>query len=334
MNHGRVVITSFESTVLKANPLKDPAIRELIVYLPPGYDASQQEYPVVFVLPGFASKGISMLNRDAFSEAIDQKLDRLITTKTIKPMIAVIPDCFTYYGGSQYLDSDALGKYETYLIKEIVPHIKSHYRVKNSPGSWAIAGKSSGGYGALSLSMRHPNLFGTFACHSGDMGFEYCYLPDFPTAMIMLEKSGGVAEFIKRFYAAVKKDNASFLTFNILGMAAAYSPNIENKPHFIDLPFDLKTGALISHIWKKWQALDPIHLIETYKESLQQLNIFIDCGTKDEFRLYAGARMFSSRLSKLGIKHIYEEFEDNHMKTSYRYDRSLQVISDFFPDLP
>lgn len=329
MNPGRVVVTLFESTVLKNNPLKDPYIRELVIYLPPGYDSTHQSYPVVFLLPGFASKGISMLNRDPFSEAIDQKIDRLIAAKTIQPMIIVIPDCFTYYGGSQYRDSDALGQYETYITKEIATYIRNNYRVKTQPSSWAIAGKSSGGYGALTLGMRHPNIFGTLACHSGDMGFEYCYLPDFPMAMLVLEKSSGIIEFMKRFYAATKKDSASFLTLNILAMAAAYSPNLDNKPHLIELPFNLKTGALISHIWEKWQALDPINMIETYKEALKQVNIFMDCGTKDEFRLYAGARIFSSGLSKLGIKHIYEEFEDNHMKTGYRYERSLQVISDF-----
>ncbi|HVY53077.1 MAG TPA: alpha/beta hydrolase-fold protein, partial [Gammaproteobacteria bacterium] len=212
MKQGRIILDSFESSLLKNNPLKDPHIRQLAIYLPPGYEEeTTQSYPVVFLLPGFAGKGPMMLNREAFSEAIDERLNRLIASQTIQPMIVVMPDCFTYYGGSQYRNSPTLGQYESYLVEELVPYIKNRFRTKPEPRFWAIAGKSSGGYGALTLSMRHPDVFGSLACHSGDMGFEYCYLPDFPPAMLALEKAGGIAAFMDKFYAAPKKDGLSFL---------------------------------------------------------------------------------------------------------------------------
>jgi enterochelin esterase-like enzyme len=332
MTEGQVLLTSFESPILKNNPLKDPHLRKLAIYLPPGYDEkAPKKYPVLFLLSGFSGSGFMMLNREAFSEAIDEKLNRLMSSKQIKPMIVVMPDCFTYYGGSQYLDSVALGQYETHLIQELVPYLKNNFPVEEEPASWAVAGKSSGGYGAFMLALRHPDIFGISACHSGDMGFEYCYLPDFPQAMIELEKSGGIPEFMKKFYGLKKKDGNSFLTLNIIAMAAAYSPNLDNPPHFIDLPFNLKTGELQSAIWQKWLTFDPVRIVDNHAAALQKIKLFIDCGLKDEFRLYAGSRMLAARLNQLKIPHTYEEFDDTHMRINYRYDRSLQFISDSLP---
>lgn len=328
MTEGQVLQSSFESQILKNNPLKDPHIRKLCVYLPPSYEQSSEDYPVLFLLPAFASRGVSLLNRDGFSEGIDERLNRLLASKAIKPMIVVIPDCFTYYGGSQYRDSEAFGNYESYLIQEVVPHIKNQFRTAKSPSQWALAGHSSGGYGALTLALRHPELFGAFACQSGDMGFEYCYQPDFPEAMLGLERSGGsISEFMKTFYSLPKKDSASFTTLNVIAMAAAYSPNAK-QADLIELPFDPKTGELKPAIWQEWLKADPVHMVKPYEAALRRLKIFVDCGIRDEFRLYAGARIFSGKLKALGIAHHYEEFPDGHMKTAYRYDRSLKFISD------
>jgi hypothetical protein len=72
-------------------------------------------------------------------------------------------------------------------------------------------------------------------------------------------------------------------------------------------------------------------MIEKYRENLKKLKlIFIDCGTKDEFNLHWGARMLHSKLEKMNIKHLYEEFNDGHMNISYRYNISLPKI---FPAL-
>lgn len=327
MGQGRVILETIESAILKKNPLKDPHQRQLAIYLPPRYEVNRS-YPVIFLLPGFASKNITLLNREPFSEAIDEKMDKLIAAGTIQPMIIIIPDCFTYYGGSQYRNSEAFGNYESYLIQEIVPYVKSKFKLSLSPTQWAIMGKSSGGYGALSLGLRYPEIFGIVACHSGDMGFEYCYLPDFPEAMLTLEKAGGIPAFMKKFYTSPKKSTAYFLTLNILAMAAAYSPNLQQAPYFFDLPFYLHTGEINQDIWQQWLRCDPIRLIDEHPSALQQLKIYLDCGRQDEYRLYAGSRILSAKLQGLGIDHCYEEFDDGHRHTHYRYERSLQFISE------
>ncbi|HEY80535.1 MAG TPA: esterase family protein [Caldilineae bacterium] len=260
---GRVVIESFESAVLKGNPPGDPHVREVPVYLPPGYEGSRERYPAIHVLAGFTGRGRMHLNRSAFSEASDQRLDRLIQTRKMRPAIVVMPDCFTRYGGSQYLDSEATGRYETHVVEELVPLIDAKYRTVLEPEQRAVMGKSSGGFGALILGMRHPDVFGIVACHSGDMGFEYCYLPDFPPAMITLEKHGGIQGLLRQFYEKPKKSPEDFLTLNVIAMSACYSPNPEAKPYLFDLPFDLETGELLEDVWRRWLAWDPVHLVES-----------------------------------------------------------------------
>ena len=118
---GTVKFLKHESDILKNNPPGDNYVRDLIVYLPPGYEDSGEKYPVVYNLIGFTGRGKMFLNDSAFSPNLAERMDKLIADGKIKPMIAVLPDCFTHYGGSQYINSSATGRYEDYLIEEIVP---------------------------------------------------------------------------------------------------------------------------------------------------------------------------------------------------------------------
>lgn len=327
MQKGQVIIINFDSEVLRNNPLCDPSLRKLALYLPPGYEESQKLYPVVFLLSGFGSSGFMAFNEQGFSESFDQRMDRLIASKQIQPMVVVLPDCMTDYGGSQYVNSAATGRYQDYIITEIVPFIKANFKVAEAALQWSLMGKSSGGFGALNLAMHYPEIFGIAASHSGDMGFEYCYLPDFPAAMMCLEKNNGVESFLKKFHAKPKKNSLDFLTMNVLAMTAAYSPNPQVSPYLFEFPFDCVTAELSEEIWERWLAFDPVRQVARYQNELRKLKLFFDCGTRDEYRLYAGARMFSQQLAKYDIPHCYEEFDDTHTGLSYRYDQSLMFIS-------
>ena len=123
-----------------------------------------------------------LLNDTAFTPNLAERMDKLIAENKIKPMIAVMPDCFTHYGGSQYINSIATGNYEDYLTEEIVPFVDANFRTMKDKNSRAVMGKSSGGYGALIMAMRHADLFGLACSTGGDAYFEHCYLPDFPKA--------------------------------------------------------------------------------------------------------------------------------------------------------
>jgi hypothetical protein len=64
-------------------------------------------------------------------------------------------------------------------------------------------------------------------------------------------------------------------------------------------------------------------------ENLKSLNLlYIDAGTRDEFNLDIGARVLSRKLTEFGVDHLHEEFDDGHFNITYRYDRSLELISE------
>ena len=315
-----VEILEFRSTVLEGNPLGDPALRRIPVYLPPSYP--RKRYPVYYVLTGFTGFGEMLLQRGAWSESLPERLDRLIASGILNEAIVVMPDCFTRYGGSQYLNSTATGRYEDHLVRELVPYIDANFRTN---GRRAVLGKSSGGYGALVLGMRHPRVFHALACHSGDMYFEYCYLPDFPKAIDQLQKHRGLERFLKDWERMPKRlAGPLHPVLNTIAMASCYSP----RGRKIDLPFDLETGELRPEVWRRWKSWDPILLLDRHARHLKKLAcVFVDCGTRDQFALHHGARIFARKARRLGVRLIYEEFDDDHSSISYRYDRSFAVLS-------
>ncbi len=328
MSDSRVVIERYESEALKGNYLGDPSSRRVAVYLPPGYDDGEERYPVVFLLVGFTGRGTMLMNESAWDESINQRLDRLITGERIAPMIVVMPDCFTRYGGSQYINSTGTGRYEDHIVEELVPWADRRFRTIADREFRAAVGKSSGGFGSLMLGMRHPDKFGLVACHSGDMYFELCYGPDLIKSLRAVKKFGGLHEFLQEFRSIRPRDGDFHALLETAAMASCYSPNPET-PYGFDLPFDEFTGEWKKEVWARWKEWDPIELIDAHVGALRSLRLlYLDCGARDEFNLQFGARTFSARLERRGIPHHYEEFDDGHMDIPYRYDVSLHAISE------
>jgi S-formylglutathione hydrolase FrmB len=328
MKRGQVILEEFESAVLRGNAAGDPHVRTVPVYLPPSYGVDRERrYPVTFVLAGFTGRGRTLLNDNPWSPALPERMDALIARGACEEMILVLPDGFTRYGGSQYLNSSATGRYEDHIVQELVPHVDRAYRTLEGRGHRGVMGKSSGGYGALVLAMRHPAVFGAVASHSGDVYFEYCYRGDVPKFCSQIQEAGGLEAWLAAFDAKLQKKHDDLLALNVLAMAAAYSPN-PASPLGIDLPCDLESGAFREDVWRRWLEHDPLRLVERHAESLRAARlVYLDCGTRDEFQLHHGARIFSRRLTALGIAHEFEEFPDGHMNVHYRYDVSLPKMS-------
>ena len=335
MKRGRVVMEWIESDVLRGNRCGDPHARRVPVYLPPSYDEdSHRRFPVVYLLTGFTSRGRALLNDAAWSPAIDDRMDALVDLERRSlgagcgEMILVMPDCLTRYGGSQYLNSGATGRYQDHLIEELVPHVDRRFRTLADRAHRGVAGKSSGGYGALVLGMKHSGVFGAVASHSGDMGFDYCYRVDVPRFCTLVQDSGGLERWFDAFARKVQKSKDDFLALNILAMAAAYSPNPGTPPFGIDLPCDLETGEFRDDVWARWLEFDPLRMVEKHADALRSLALlYLDCGSADEFHLHHGTRALGRRLKALGIEHQREEFSDGHMNVTYRYDVSLPRLS-------
>jgi len=325
--HSSVSWDIFTSAVLDGNPLGDPTARQLPVILPPGYRAdSGRRYPVLYALTGYTGRGAGLLNVRPWNVTLAERLDQLYAAG-MPHVIVVLPDCFTSFGGSQYLNSSAVGRYEDYLTQEIVPYIDRRYATIAAPAGRGAFGKSSGGYGALIMGMRHADVFGAIACHSGDLAFELCYQPDFPKTANGINAAGGLEPWWRAFSAKSSKSRDDTEVLMIIGMAACYSPN-PAAPLGLDLPFTLDTCELRPEVWERWRAWDPLEMAERYADALRSLRLlFIDCGTRDEYHLHYGARRLVQRLRALGIAHQHEEFDDGHMDIDYRYDVSLPRLA-------
>lgn len=325
----RITFERIDSSVLHENPLHDPHVRTLPVYLPPSYDRDpQRRYPVVWMLSGFLGRGQMLLNDNLWTPTIQQQLDALIE-RGMPEIIMALPDCTTRYGGSQYINSPATGRYEDHLIDELVPFVDARFRTLADGRHRAIMGKSSGGYGALIHAMRHPDKFRAVACHSGDMYFEMSLKPDIPKFLNRIARNGHDPQaFFQEFESKIKKGGADFEALNILAMAACYSPNPSAAGLPIDFPVDLYTGEFRADVWTRWLEHDPVMLVERYIDQLKQLRLlFFDCGTRDEYNLHYGARILASRLQALNVPHEHEEFDDGHRSTWYRYDVSLPKLA-------
>lgn len=324
MSRGRVLMVEFESDVLRGNPAGDPHVRRVPIYLPPSYDRDEaRRFPVAYALTGFSGRGRMLLNDSTFSPSLDDRLDGLIASGRCGEMIVVMPDCWTRFGGSQYLDSAATGRYATHLVDELVPWVDANLRTMPSREHRGVIGKSSGGFGALTLGMKRPDVFGAVASHSGDAYFEYCYRADMPQACTVLQRAGGAKAFLEAFDAKPQKGKDDFLAYNILAMAAAYSPDPAAELG-VALPFDLATGEFREDVWQRWLAFDPLALAESHADALRSLRLlYLDCGSRDEFHLHHGTRMLARKLAALGVPHEHLEYDDGHMNVSYRYDVSL-----------
>ncbi|HZT20877.1 MAG TPA: alpha/beta hydrolase-fold protein [Dongiaceae bacterium] len=324
---GEVRRLEIESKALAGNLLGDPVRRDLFVYLPAAF-RPEDRLPLLVDLVGFTGSGQSHVNWKNFGENVPERLDRLIGDGRMPPVAVAFPDCFSRLGGNQYINSAAIGRYADYLLQEVVPAVEASFAV-GGPGRRGVFGKSSGGYGAITHAMRHPDFWAAAACHSGDMGFELCYLADLPKVLteLKLHHGGSIERFIRHFEAALKPGDKDMVVLNFLAMAASYDPDTSQFLG-IRLPADPETAELITERWANWQAHDPVNMVEQAAAGLSRLKaLYIDCGDRDQYNLVFGARRLHRALTRLGIAHRYEEFPDDHSAVDYRMDESLPFLA-------
>lgn len=329
---GRIQIVNLPAPSLKGNPLGDPDVRRTPVYVPPQYDAEpNRRFPAVYNLHGFTGSAFSHLNVQAWQPRSHERLEAAIQGGEVPPCLYVLVDGWTRLGGSQYLNSTAIGNYFDYVTRDVVGFVDRSFRSVPERDARAVIGKSSGGYGAIVMGAYAADVFGLAADHSGDSAFLYCYLPDFPKAAEALRKAGGLRAWLESFWekARTKKvEPGDEAVINIVAMAAAYSPDPAREMG-IALPFELETCELDETVWRRWLERDPMEFAPRCADALRSLLLlYLDCGTKDQFNLVWGARALDRRLAAAGVPHVYEEFDDDHTNVQYRYARSFRLIGE------
>lgn len=322
---GEVHRTTLESRVLENNLLGDPVSRIIDVYVPAG--CRSDGLPLLVDLVGFTAGGPAHTNWKNFTENVPERLDRLIAADAMPPVVVAFPDCFTSLGGNQYINSAGTGPWADFLIAEAVPFVEKRFGC-GGPGRRGVFGKSSGGYGAIAHALLYPDFWSAAACHSGDMAFELCYLPEFPRLLRTLAKAGGsIDKWISELHAAPKVQGNALHDLMTLAMCATYDPD-PDAPYGVRLPVDPKTCELIPQRWDAWLAWDPVVMVRRRGAGLAKLKaLYIDCGEIDQYNLVYGTRRLHRALEDLGIAHAYEEFPDDHSSVDYRMDRSLPFLA-------
>lgn len=310
---------------LRNNLLGDPTARVVDVYVPAGHDGTG--LPLLVDLVGFTAGGPAHTNWKGFGENVPERLDRLIGSDTMPPVVVAFPDCFTRLGGNQYINSAAMGNWEDFLIDEMLPAVEGRFRC-GGDGKRGVFGKSSGGYGTHVHAMRRSDIWSAAASHSGDAGFEQLYLPEFPGVLRALaEHDLSIEAWMKAFEAKPKKSDSDTLVIMILAQAATFDPDPQAFLG-LRLPVDLETCELIEERWANWLAWDPARLAETHGHNLAKLKaVYFDCGTKDQYNILYGSRRVHRTLDRLGVVHRYDEFDDNHSAVDYRMDVSLPFLA-------
>ncbi|HEX7127529.1 MAG TPA: alpha/beta hydrolase-fold protein [Thermodesulfobacteriota bacterium] len=315
-----------DSRVLAGNPLDDPTRRELHVYTPPGW-SGDQHLPLLVDLPGFGNSGLGHTAWKGSGENVPERLDRLIAEGAMPPVVVAFPDCSTRLGGNQYLNSVGTGRYADYLVEEIVPFVEERFSCGGA-GRRGCFGKSSGGYGAAWHAMHHADFWAAVSINSADMAFEVVYLPDFYPALDVLQRfEWSIERFFVDFESRPKVSGAERACRMFLAMSAFYDPD-PTAFRSMRLPGDPYTAELLPERWANWLRHDPVVLVDQNAAALRALKaIWLDCGSRDQFRMHYGMRRFHRKLEAHGVPHVYEEFDDDHTDIDYRMDRYLPFLA-------
>ena len=281
---------------LEGNLEGDSPDRDVFVYLPPSYatDANRR-YPVVYFLHGYgvdAERYWKMMT-------VPDTADEVMGGGAVREFILVHPDAKTVYDGSMYSNSPTTGDWEAYITSDLVSFIDSHYRTIADRASRGLAGHSMGGYGTFRLAMKHPEVYSSI----------------YPMSSCCLMNNPGAPRPPAPARAPAGANNgrggrAGGGFANVLwAEAAAWSPNPQNPPKFLDLPNE--NGVLKPEIAAKWIANSPLAMVDQYATNLKKFRaIMMDCGLQDG--LIGSNQQMDESLKRLGIAHKFETYEGDH----------------------
>lgn len=310
---GRLVREKVHGSSLEKTPTGESADRSVSIYLPPSYETSpNKRYPVVYLLHGITDTDDAWINpwkKDGDPwQTLQGVMNRGIAEKRFGEMIIVMPSELTNWGGSFYTNSTVTGNWEDFTVKDLVTFVDSKYRTLARPSSRGLAGHSMGGYGAIKLGMKHPDVYSVvYGMNPAVLDWGRDLTIDNPSFRFLLtNKITSPEDALKGGLHAV----------GAIVVAQAFSPNPEKAPLFIDLPFAVVDGKLqpAEPAFSKWQENMPVHMVEKYAANLRKLRgLRFDSGYEDEFtHIPLTARALSAALTARGIEHVFEEYNGDH----------------------
>lgn len=278
---------------LEGNLEGNSADREVLVFLPPSYQKQRsRRYPVVYALHGY-SIGAEQWTGEIH---VPQTLEGAFATGSPE-VIVVLPDSKTLHNGSMYSSSVTTGDFENFVAHDLVRYIDGHYRTLPTRESRGLVGHSMGGYGASRIGMKHADVFGAL----------YIMSP-----CCLSARAAPPAE-VEKILAEVKtpadSTKLSFFARATLATAAAWSPNPQKPPLYLDMP--AADGKADTEVLAKWAANSPLAFVDQYIGSLRRYAaIAIDVGDQDFLRM--DAAKLRDALQRYGITVSFEEYKGTH----------------------
>jgi enterochelin esterase-like enzyme len=292
-----------ESKSIQNNPGGEDASRHIAIYLPPGYQSTSKRYPVVYWAHGFGRTPADSIFYDM--NQWQGLLDKAIAKNIISPIIMVFVDNTTEFWGSNYANSELTGHWEDLMAREVVDHIDSNYKTLSKKESRTIAGFSMGGYGALRLAMRNPEVYGSVYAHSPAMGalthgFSLANLRSFQIAAKAHAKTDLTNDFMARA---------------IIAYGRTFTPNLDKPPFFCDLPISTEDDEATIHddVLQKWHDNTLVELVEDNIAGLRMLSgIKFDWGRYDIPYIKESCQTLTNKLLSYRIFHHAEEYNGGH----------------------
>jgi S-formylglutathione hydrolase FrmB len=301
-----VKIATIQARALEGNAFGDPVEQRIAVYLPPGYDAASQRYPVVYLLHGIADS-YEVWTR--FCE-LPAKLDRMIADGAIPPLIVAMPNAKNRFLGGYYVNSPVSGNWEDYIAEDVVAFVDKSFRTLPTRDSRAVSGHSMGGLGAINLGMKRPEIFSVVYAIS-------------PCCLDMVEDIGfgnntAYREFLT-FKSYTDADLAlkqgQFYSVALLGMLSAFAPN-PDAPLKIDLPVKRDGNQLVpmNPGYDRFRNAFLVRTAPKYAANLRRLRLLqMDYGYNDQFaHIPAATASFSRVLTEHRIPHVVEAYDGDH----------------------
>ena len=293
---GRIENVVVHSQALEGNLLGDSPDRNVSIYLPSAYDSlPTARFSVIYMLHGYFNTNLTFINFFGLKTIFDNFFNQ----GTVQPMIIVIPDAYNDYRGSWYTNSVVTGNWEDFITQELVEYVDTNYRTWPDSLSRGISGFSMGGYGAMKLAMKHPEIYSAVYSLSGvPLDFDDVVLG---TMFPYLVQAANATSWPSQWEVQM-----------MIAMGAAFTPNINPHPFYCDFPIE-PSGTLIDSVWQKWLQHDPYSMIDTYKNNLLQLDsIVFDCGTLD-YSYFSANQNFDSALTAENIPHTFLPYPGGHL---------------------
>ena len=326
---GRLVEVKVSAPALKGNLLGDPVEQSVAIYLPPSYDTlPAKRFPTLYLLHGFLGNNKAWTAGGYQGMSLQPLMDEMIKGGKIREMIVVVPNGWNAYKGAFYTNSTVTGNWEDYIYRDLVQNVDANYRTIARPESRGIAGHSMGGYGAVVLAMKHPDVFSAvYALSPCCLGMEGDLTSENPAWLKTIRLTS------KDQLKAKPDTFDEFYQIVFVALSAAFSPNAERGPFYVDFPYQEQNGRLEKNesAFAKWRAKMPLYIVDENKENLLKLHgIFIDYGQKEEFpAIRTTSQQFSKALSERNIPHMFEVYEGGTHSSKIRERLETRVLQFF-----